>query len=176
MRYLILLIVFGCTNNSKKILINPSDVIIQAVVISYSDLDSEEKENLIYTKCCCYPSNWNHGVDCVEKEYAFYVKAKINVYLLASLSESRTFPKSHLISSNPHFLYGKYVNRWDFKDEMGYEICKTSKNNGHNYFNLVRNDSVDHLIIGPLPKQPKKMLIEILDSKNYPGLTPEYEF
>lgn len=55
---------------------------------------------MIYTNYCCYPNNWNRAVDCVEKENAYYVKAKININLLATLSESDAFNIQYLISSN----------------------------------------------------------------------------
>ena len=131
---------------------------------------------------CCYPENWRYGVNCVEKEDAFYVKTKININLLAALSEpdlsggAGIFKKDSLISSNsnPHLLYGS-LNRWKFIDENGNEICQIEKGDGHHHFRLIRNDTIDELIIGPLPKKPRKMIIEILDSKCYEGITPELE-
>jgi len=171
---ILLLTFFSCGEAEKKTHINSTEVIIEAANLTYNDLNNVEKEDMIFTRCCCYPENWNRGVDCVEKENAFYVKTKININLLAILSESNTFKKDYLISENPHTLYGKYHNRWKFIDEDGNEICSTAKFDGHNDFRLIRNDTIDELIIGPLPKRPKKMIIEISNSKYYPDLTPEY--
>lgn len=165
-------IVFSCKKETK-VSISSFEIIIEAISINFNDLDYVEKKEMIFTNCCCYPENWHQGVNCVEKENAFYVKAKINFKLLAALSESETFTMNDLISSNPHSLYGKYHNRWQFIDEDGYEICETSKHKGHNNFRLIRNDTIDEIIIGPLPKKPIKMLIDIVDSKYYKGIIPE---
>lgn len=162
-------------NNDEKPPIKPDDVIIEATNLIYTDLNDLEKEDMIFTRCCCYPHNWNQGVNCIEKEDAFYVKAKIDINLLGLLSESRTFNKSSLINSNPHSLYGKYHNRWKFLDKNGVEICETSKFEGHHDFRLIRNDSIDEIIIGPLPVKPNTMIIEIIDSKYYDGIIPKVE-
>lgn len=172
---ILLLIIIGCAKKEKKKSINPFDVICESELFTFSELRNEEKEDMIYTNCCCYPNNWNRGVDCVEKENAYYVKAKININLLATLSESDAFNIQYLISSNPHTLYGKYVNRWKFLDENGFDICETAKFDGHNDFRLVRNDTIDEVIIGPLPKKPLKMIIDIVNSKYYKGINPEKE-
>lgn len=169
---ILVLSILGCGSNEKKP-IKPSDVIIEAVNLSFKNLNYTEMEDMIFTECCCYPINWNKGVDCVQKEEAFYVKAKINIDLLAILSESETFSKDELITSNPHSLYGKYHNRWQFVDESGIEICQTAKFDGHNDFNLIRKGNIDEVIIGPLPKKPSKMMIEISNSKYYQGVKPE---
>jgi len=171
---ILLLTLFGCGETEKKSQVNSNDVIIEAVNLIYNDLIDGEKDDMIFTKCCCYPKNWNNGIDCVEKEDAFYVKTKININFLAALTESDAFKKDYLISENPHTLYGKYKNRWKFIDVDGNEICPTSKFDGHNDFRLIRNDTIDEVIIGPLPKRPKKMIIEILNSKYYPDMIPEY--
>lgn len=170
--YILIFISLSCINSNKKS-INPEKVIVEAINISYDDLSNAEKEDMIFTKCCCYPYNWNRGVDCIENEKAFYVKAKIDVELLATLSESDAFKISQLITSNPRSLYGKYHNRWQFKDENGKEICETSKFDGHNDFSLKRIGYIDELIIGPLPKKPSIMLIKVSDSKYYEGIIPE---
>lgn len=164
---------FYCGENKKIKTINPSEVIIEAVNLNFSELSNSEKEDMIFTKCCCYPENWRRGVNCVEKENAFYVKAKININLLGALSESETFTFDKIITSNPHSLYGKYINRWQFKDQKGKIICETAKFDGHNDFRLNRNGTIDEIIIGPLPKKPSKMMIRIMESKYYNGITPE---
>lgn len=170
----------NCSNDSQKSenIESPnqfSKVIIQAKVIEYNDLSEEEKESNFTTNVCCYPENWNNGVDCISKEDAFYVKVKINNILLAILTESNAFSMDDLLDENPYLLYGKYHNRWGFWDENGVEICETSKFEGHNYFGVKRDKNVDELIIGPLPKKPKKMKIEISDSKNFPEVTPVFD-
>jgi hypothetical protein len=165
-------IILGCNSKEAKS-INASDVIISATLLKFSQLNDAEKSDMIFDKCCCHPHNWNQGENCVEKENAFYVKAKINISLLAYLAESDAFPRKHLLDPNPHFLYGKYVNRWAFLDDKETPICETSKFDGHNSFALSKLDSIDNIIIGPLPEKPKKMIIEILQSKNYPGINPE---
>jgi hypothetical protein len=171
---ILLLAFFNCGENEKKSPIIASEVIIDAITLNFDDLNDIEKEDMIFTRCCCYPKNWNRGVNCIEKEDAFYVKAKININLLAELSESKIFTKDKLINSNPHSLYGKYHNRWQFLDEDENWICETSKFDGHNDFMLVRKGNIDEVIIGPLPEKPSKMIIEILDSKYYKGITPEF--
>ena len=102
--------------------------------MKFDDLSINEKSNIIFDKCCCYPKNWNKGENCIEKENAFYIKAKINNNLLSYISESNTFPREELLNQNPHFLYGKYKNRWKFLNEDGQIICETSKFEGHNSF------------------------------------------
>lgn len=169
----LLIIFFSCSEKNDKKNINSSDVIISATLLKFDDLSINEKSNIIFDKCCCYPKNWNKGENCIEKENAFYIKAKINNNLLSYISESNTFPREELLNQNPHFLYGKYKNRWKFLNEDGQIICETSKFEGHNSFELVRFDSIDNIIIGPLPEKPKEMIIEILESKNYPELTPK---
>lgn len=172
---LLLLTLISCGENQDKKPIDKFDVIIEAQNLNYDELSDLEKESIIFSRCCCYPHNWNQGINCVEKENAFYVKAKINNKLLANLSESETFDKDKLLNENPHFLYGKYHNRWKFIGQSGSEICETSKFEGHHDFMLIRNDTIDEVIIGPLPTKPKRMIIEIIESKYYMGITPEAE-
>jgi len=172
---ILLLIFFSCNSKKETKQNNSSEVIISATLLKFEDLNRYEKADMIFDNCCCYPNNWNEGENCVEKENAYYVKAKINISLLAYLSESEAFPRKHLLDPNPHFLYGKYVNRWAFSNDKGIPLCQTSKLDGHNNFGLSRLDSIDNIIIGPLPEKPKKMIIEILDSKNYHGINPECE-
>lgn len=173
---ILLLALFSCSRNGRQP-IDPNKVIIEAVGLRFNDLNQEEKKGLsnYFIDCCCYPENWNEGGNCIKKEEAYYVKSKINNDLLASLSESNKFDLEFLINSNPKSLYGKTSNRWEFLDEFGNAICETSRFEGHNSFNLTRNDTIDEIIIGPLPVKPKKMIITILDSKYYKGITPIIE-
>lgn len=157
-------------NNSPK---SDSTVIIDAICLTYQDLSETEKKEMIFTECCCYPENWNKGENCIDKSEAYYVKAKIDINKLSILTESEAFSNDELITTNPHSLYGKYKNRWQFMDENNQKICETAKFEGHNSFGLIRDNYVDELIIGPLPKKPKKMLIEITDSE-FSNITPEF--
>jgi hypothetical protein len=171
--FLFSIFLFGCSEKKDRKPIDASKVIISATLLKFEDLNDSEKADMIFDDCCCYPKNWNQGENCIEKENAFYVKAKINNNLLSYISESDAFPRENLLNENPHFLYGKYRNRWNFINEKGNPICETSKFEGHNSFKLSRLDSIDSIIIGPLPEKPKEMIIEILDSKNYPELIPK---
>ncbi len=170
---LVLTLFYSCNQTPKKSLINPKEVIEFAEVLTYKNLSDSEKEKIKYG-CYCYPKNWNRGVE-FKKEDAYFVKTRLNNGLLAELSESRTFSKDYLISSNVHSLYGKYHNRWKFMDNYGVTICPTSKFAGHKTLSIKRIGQIDELIIGPLPERPKKMIIEILDSKYYSNITPEYD-
>ena len=169
----ILLLFNSCNNSPKKPLINPSEVIEFATVFTYENLDETEKEKIKYG-CYCYRNSWRNGTE-FKKENAFFVKSRINNNLLAELSANDPFTKDKLITSNVYSLYGKYHNRWKFINSQGMEICETQKLTGHRTLNIVRIGQTDEVIIGPLPEKPTKMIIEIMDSKYYPDLTPEFE-
>lgn len=171
--FFILYFLIGCSGKNEKKPIDASKVIISATLLKFEDLNDSEKADMIFDNCCCYPKNWNQGENCIEKENAFYVKAKINNNLLSYISETDAFPRDNLLNENPYSLYGKYRNRWNFTNEKGNPICETAQFEGHNSFKLVRLDSIDCIIIGPLPEKPEEMIIEILDSKNYPELIPK---
>ena len=94
-----MIIFFSCTEKNDKKNINSSDVIISATLLKFDDLSINEKSNIIFDECCCYPKNWNKGENCIEKENAFYIKAKINNNLLSYISESNTFPTSSTLGA-----------------------------------------------------------------------------
>lgn len=177
LKYFILLFVsfyfISCNNSPKKPIINPKEVITFVQVLSFNDLDDQQKEDLKYG-CFCHPDNWYNGIE-FKKENAYFVKVKLKNKLLAELSESEAFPISYLLNSNAHTLYGKYHNRWKFIDSTGNKICETDKFDGHKIIELNRFGELDEVIIGPLITKPTKMEIEIADSKYYPNLTPEYK-
>lgn len=101
-------------------------------------------------------------------------KQKSTITFLAKLTESNAFSEKDLLSNNEFYLYGKYHNRWIFISVEGDKIIETEKFGGHRTFEVIRNKNIDEVIIGPLPKKPQKMYIEIKDSKNYPNITPEF--
>ena len=162
---LIILISISCSKKPEKPKIDSSKVILSAEILKYDDLKYLYADELKYD-FYCYPRNWRDGEE-FKKEDSFFVKAKIDNTLLAALSESDGFEISHLISSNPHFLYGKYVNRWEFVDSTGNIICETEKFEGQRLIELKRNFSVDEVIVGPLKTKPLRMTIKILNSKYY---------
>ncbi|MEA9414358.1 hypothetical protein [Flavobacterium sp. PL02] len=94
--------------------------------------------------------------------------------LLAKLTESEAFSVKGLLSNNNFFLYGKYKNRWGFVSIDGDTIIETEKFAGHRTLDISRDRNIDEVIIGPLPKRPKKMYIEIINSKKYPNTTLEF--
>jgi hypothetical protein len=174
--YLNLIIIFihffiGC-GKSEVPKIDLNNVIQNAEILTFNDLTNSQKEKLEY---CCnyYPNNWRDGV-VYKKEDAYFVKAKIDNNLLAKLTESNAFSEKDLLSNNELYLYGKYHNRWRFISLEGDKITETEKFEGHRTFEVLRNKNIDEVIIGPLPKKPQKMYIEISDSKNYPNMIPEF--
>lgn len=170
----ILLFLTGCKSDVEKPFIDSSKVIRSAKVIEYDDLNSSEKERLMYG-CSCFPNNWHDGV-AFSKEKAFFVRAQIDNKLLAELTESETFQIKDLLSENIYMLYGKYKTRWEFKDSDGYIICETNKFDGHSIISINRFGEVDDLIIGPLISKPISMAILIVDSKYYKdNLNPEFK-
>jgi hypothetical protein len=172
-KLLIMLILFFVSCGKSEIpTIDLEKVIINAEVLTFNDLTNSQKEKLQY---CCnyYPNNWRDGIE-YKKEDAFFVKIKIDNSLLAKLSESNAFSEKDLLSNNEFYLYGKYYNRWSFISVDGDKIIETEKFEGHRTLEVIRNKNIDEVIIGPLPKKPQKMFIEISDSKNYPNMTPEF--
>lgn len=161
----------GC-GKTEKAEIKIKDVIKSVEILTFKDLSDQQKEELEYC-CSYYPNNWRDGVS-FEKENAYFVKAKIDNNLLASLTESNTFSKTELLKNGDTYLYGKYHNRWGFVDNKNDTIFETEKFEGHRIIEITRRDNIDEVIIGPLVEKPKKMYIEINSSKNYPNLTPEY--
>lgn len=161
----------GC-GKSEVPKIDLNNVIQNAEILTFNDLTNSQKEKLEY---CChyYPNNWRDGVE-YKKEDAYFVKAKIDNKLLAKLTESNAFSEKDLLSNNELYLYGKYHNRWRFISVEGDKVIETEKFEGHRTFEVIRNKNIDEVIIGPLPKKPQKMYIEISDSKNYPNLRPEF--
>ncbi|QOG02083.1 hypothetical protein [Flavobacterium sp. MDT1-60] len=170
---IILFFVFsaGCSK-TEKVQIEVKNIIKSAEILTFKDLSDQQKKELEYC-CSYYPSNWRDGVS-FEKEKAYFVKTKIDNNLLASLTESNTFSKIELLNNGNTYLYGKYHNRWGFVDNKNDTIFETEKFEGHRIIAITRRGNIDELIVGPLVEKPKKMYIEISDSKNYPNLTPEY--
>lgn len=165
-------LLFGCSSEQLTP-INDSEVILSAEVLTYEQLDPLTKAEQFKYGCYCFPCNWNDPKE-FEKEKSFYLKIKIDNDLLASLSESRTFPKKDLLETSPTYLYGKYKNRFRLIGIGGRDICETDKFQGFEIMNLERKNKIDFLLIGPIIEEPKKIIIEILDSDNYPGITPKY--
>lgn len=169
---LIFILLVGC--GKKEIVhIEIKDVIINAEILTFKDLSNQQKKNLEYC-CYYYPSNWRDGIN-FEKEKAYFVKTKIDNNLLASLTESNAFSKADLLNNGNTYLYGKYHNRWGFVDNENDTIFETAKFEGHRIIEITRKGNIDEVIIGPLVEKPKKIYIEIIDSKNYPDLTPEFD-
>ena len=166
---LMLFLVISCNKVEKKP-IDSNKIIIDAKIIAYNELNTKLEYDFY-----CHQSNWRDGIK-FEKENAFYVSAKINNKLLAELCESESFQISDMLNENKYFLYGKYINRWEFINSNGGLICETDKFNGQNLIELNRNGEIDEVIIGPLIEKPTKMQIKILDSKYYPNNSnPEFE-
>lgn len=163
---------FISCGKSESPKIDIKNIIQNVKILTFNDLTNTQKEKLEY---CCnyYPNNWRDGIG-YKKEDAYFVKAKIDNNLLAKLTESTAFSEKDLLSNNEFYLYGKYHNRWSFISVEGDKIIETEKFEGHRTFEVVRNKNIDEVIIGPLPKKPQKMYIEISDSKNYPNMTPEF--
>ena len=166
---LLLILVISCNEVEKKP-IDSNKIIIDAKIITYSELNTKLEYNSY-----CHQSNWRDGIE-FKKENAFYVSAKINNKLLAELCESESFQINDMLNENKYSLYGKYINRWEFIDLNGGLICETDKFNGQKLIELNRNGEIDEVIIGPLIEKPNKIQIKILDSKYYPNNSnPEFE-
>lgn len=161
----------GCSKTEKAEL-KINDVIKSAQILTFNNLDNKQKKILEYC-CYYYPNNWRDGVS-FEKENAYFVKMKIDNNLLASLTESNTFSKAELLTNGNTYLYGKYHNRWGFVDNKNDTIFETAKFEGHQIIEIKRKGNIDEVIVGPLVEKPKKIYIEINDSKNYPNLMPEH--
>jgi hypothetical protein len=168
---LIIILLISCGKSEKR-KIELSKVIRTVDVLVFKDLSNQQKQQLEYC-CSYYQSNWHDGIS-FKKENAYFVKAKIDNNLLASLTESNTFSKTELLNNGNTYLYGKYHNRWGFIGDENDTIFETEKFEGHRIIEITRNGNIDEVIVGPLVEKPKKMYIEISDSKNYPNLTPEY--
>ena len=162
-------LIAGCSNDNVKI--NPEGIIESAEVLTYSELSAIDQEK-VESDCICHPKNWNIGVK-FEQDSTFFVKVKLNNKKLAQLSESNTFSIDKLLSDNVYSLYGKYHNRWKFKNSAGKQICETAKFQGFYILTIDRSGEYDNLIIGPIPEKPSELIIEINESKNYPGITPK---
>ncbi|BFM44062.1 hypothetical protein CFS9_27030 [Flavobacterium sp. CFS9] len=173
LKAVILFIVFSVScGKEKNAVIEVENVIKSAEILTFKDLSNQQKQQLEYC-CSYYQSNWHDGIS-FKKENAYFVKAKIDNNLLASLTESNTFSKTELLNYGNTYLYGKYHNRWGFIGDENDTIFETEKFEGHRIIEITRNGNIDEVIVGPLVEKPKKMYIEISDSKNYPNLTPEY--
>jgi hypothetical protein len=170
--FLLLVILFVSCGKSDIQKIENNDVIKDVEIIRFNDLNNSQKEKLDFC-CYYYPRNWRDGIEFNKKE-AYFVKAKIENILLAKLSVSNGFSEKELLSNNDFSLYGKYNNRWGFVSIDGDTIIETEKFEGHRTLDVFRNKNIDEVIIGPLPKLPKKMYILIVDSKYYPNITPEF--
>lgn len=160
----------SCGNEVE--VIKSDEIIVDASVIKYSDLEELDKSKMKYD-CHCFPKNWNQGVITL-KDSTFFIKAKINNSKLAKISESNAFPIKELLSDNLYMLYGKYKNRWKLMNSRGMKICETDKFDGFSILTIQRNGDYDEIIIGPIPEKPSKIIIELSDSENYPNLTPTY--
>lgn len=160
----------ACSDDVAEL--KPEEIIESASVLKFSELNSADQEKVEYD-CFCHPNNWNQGIK-YEKDSTFFVKVRLNNRKLAQLTESNTFSIDDLLSDNPYSLYGKYHNRWRFKNSSGAFICETAKFQGFYILTIDRNGDHDDLIIGPIPEKPSKMIIEINESKNYPGITPKF--
>ncbi|SNR62841.1 hypothetical protein [Flavobacterium sp. ov086] len=169
--FLFFIFSIGC-NKAEKAKLKINDVIISVEILTFKNLGNQQKKELEYC-CSYYPSNWHDGIS-FEKENAYFVKAKIDNNLLATLTESNTFSKTELLNNGNTYLYGKYHNRWGFIDNKNDTIFETEKFEGHRIIEITRNGNIDEVIVGPLVEKPEKMYIKINDSKNYPNLTPEY--
>lgn len=169
---LIIIFVISCKKTEKQ-KIQLSNVIKTVEVLRFKDLSNQQKKDLEYC-CFYYPSNWRDGVS-FEKENAYFVKTKIDNNLLASLTESNAFSKTELLNNGNIYLYGKYHNRWGFVDNINDTIFETEKFGGHRIIEIKRRENIDEIIVGPLVEKPKKMYIEISNSKNYPNMTPEFD-
>ncbi|MBK8243741.1 MAG: hypothetical protein IPK88_09980 [Saprospiraceae bacterium] len=178
---IILLLLFNCCRNNEKPNINVVNIIKEAEILTFNDLNNRQREDLKY--CCTYHINgtlWNAAAMIpFKKEDAYFVKSKIDNNLLADLIESEDFSKTELLQiDNFHgtrFLYGKYMCRWIFTDSLNEIIGETDKFDGHRILSINRSSNIDDIVVGPLVKKPKKMYIKIFESKNYPGLNPEFE-
>lgn len=170
--FLLIYLLVSC-NKTEKTKLDSSKVIISAKILNFEELSFHQVKKMEYG-CYCYPYNWRDGVE-FKKENAFYVKVKLNNKILAELSESKTFSKEYLLSKD-YTLYGKYHNRWEFRDSLDNKICETEKFEGFQILDLDRNGEIDEITIGPIISKPKKIIINISDSKYYPdNEAPEFK-
>lgn len=161
-------LLLSCSKTEKP-RIDSNKVIIHAKIVSYANL-IKQPENNSY----CHTNSWRNGYE-FDKKNAYYVSAKINNKLLAELCESDSFPINAILNENKYALYGKYINRWEFINSTGGLICETEKFDGQKLIEVHRIGEIDEVIIGPLIEQPDKMIIKILNSKNYRNnLFPEF--
>lgn len=173
-RKIVLFVIFIICISCEKKDLRASDVIVSGEVLEYKDLEQTELDE-ICEFCAYYTTNWNQPHE-FDPQYAYYVKIKINNLLLAKLCESQPFSKKSILSENPHMLYGKYKNRIVLKGDLDLPILETSKFKGQEIMNIDRKGKYDKVLIGPIVEKPKKIELQIYDSKNYPGITPVFVF
>ncbi|MBI4595345.1 MAG: hypothetical protein HY730_03095, partial [Candidatus Tectomicrobia bacterium] len=176
------LLLISCSDHAT---IDPKlsdQVIIEAHVINYEELSKSEQDKIGI--CCFYSTGgWTVG-DLVRfsPEKAYYVRARINIDILARLTEAnkcgtitqparcteeeiQTKAKALAEHSNPHMLYGKYKNSWAFTSS-GIAVPKTVKFDGHRLLSINRDtvSRLDEVLIGPIPQRPDQMMIIIYSS------------
>ncbi|GEM_PF-5978898 len=156
MRIILLIIIFMGCSKEKPTPINNDEVIISANSISYSELTDVEKSILKHKNYSdnfsCYPNNWNSPENCQVLDSAFFIRVKLNTTLLALITESKTFDINNLLTKDPSTLYGKYKNRWMLLDNNDKSICETDKFEGFKNVNIVRDNNVDDILLGPINK------------------------
>jgi len=169
---LLLFIITSC--DSKKEHIRLKDVIEYAEAIPFDSLSKKQQEKIDY--CYYYPYNNWRDTEEFDKKESYFVRARIKNKFLAELSKSSAFPVSTLLDdSNPRFLYGKYSNSWKFYDKNNISIRPTTKFGGHDIQEVTRIGDLDNILIGPLPKKPDLMEIEILSDDYEYARNPEYK-
>ena len=73
-------------------------------------------------------------------------------------------------------LYGKYKNRIILTNNSDIQILETHKFDGQTIMSIDRDGNFDDILIGPIVEKPKKIELQILESKNYPEITPKFNF
>lgn len=163
--FLLILAAFFITGCFSKPTIDSNEVIQSAEVLTYLELNVNQKDQMKYG-ARYYPQNWADGISFNPQE-AFYVKTRIKHELLSQLCESENTAINERITNSPNSLYGRHGGRWIFYDSINMSIYETNKSMGHNILEINRNNNIDEIIIGPLPKKPSRMAIKIPSSKYY---------
>jgi hypothetical protein len=196
--YIILMAVLftlaGCGEPVETDLSILKSTIIDAVVETYSELSTDEKNAVgSYSKFFSKNENWNEGTKFDQKQ-AFYVRAKImrrslailsSTYSCGSIGNTKICTQSELDEKvtkllsydNPRMLYGKYQNRWKFETSRGV-MPATEKFDGHRLITVVQSDdkTIDEVLVGPLPFRPRKIAISFFYGYKVKGIDYDAEF
>lgn len=157
---------------------DPATVLGSARVYSYAELPSQYREEVL-SSCCSYSSgNWDAAslVE-FEPESGYFVELRVNREPLINLtyvtSCGGAMTSAHCTaeeltaklrgeSFEGLMLYGKYRSKWHFSNGDG-PVPLTERFAGHHMLIYRSEGANDLVVIGPLPRRPTSVALEILN-------------